>query len=189
MQRGSLHIAVAFAGALLTQAGKMTRQDDVLHYRQIRQQVEHLEDVTGVIGAKTVARRAGHACQVRTEQTDTAAGRQLHAAQQSQQGRLATAGGAFEKDSLAGLQSETVDIQQCGSTGPGEGDLFELDYGFSHQGFHWSTQKRTRLLAAVSSPPCWPRGVMACRISFSLPGNSSNRVTSRYSRRVGVLQA
>ena len=55
---------------------KRKRQHDVVEHRAVGQQIEHLEDDAEVLGAKLVARTAGHGVQVLAEHLDAARIRQ-----------------------------------------------------------------------------------------------------------------
>ena len=72
--------AMALACTFGTQAREAAGQLDVLAHRKKGQQVELLEDVTGVIDTETVAGTGRELAQVLTEQADMAALRPLYAA-------------------------------------------------------------------------------------------------------------
>src|SRR5450830_831519 len=101
---GLVDTAVALLGPLRTQFGKVARQLDVFAHRQERQQVELLEDVAGVVDAKTVAGAGREVGQLLAEQANAAPAGCLHAAQQAEQGGLAAAAGALEEQGLPRFQ-------------------------------------------------------------------------------------
>src|SRR5450830_448931 len=115
-----------------TQFGKVARQLDVFAHRQERQQVELLEDVAGVVDAKTVAGAGREVGQLLAEQANAAPAGFLHAAQQAEQGGLAAATGALEEQGLPRFQAERGDIQQLWVPGPVEAQVGQFDQCVGH---------------------------------------------------------
>src|SRR5450830_1693325 len=129
---GLVDTAVALLGPLRTQFGKVARQLDVFAHRQERQQVELLEDVAGVVDAKTVAGAGREVGQLLAEQANAAPAGFLHAAQQAEQGGLAAATGALEEQGLPRFQAERGDIQQLWVPGPVEAQVGQFDQCVGH---------------------------------------------------------
>ena len=118
---------MALVGTLAAQPGEVAGQLDVLAHREKRQQVELLEDVAGVIDPEVIAGTGGQLTQVGAEQSNTAACRFLHAAEQTEQGGFAAAAGALEKQGFAALQAELRNIQQLGLAGPGKAQVGQFN--------------------------------------------------------------
>ena len=129
---GPVDAAVTLAGALRSQPREAAGQLDVVAHREKRQQVELLEDVAGVVDPEAVAGAGGELAEVLAEQTDMPVLGPLHAAEQAEQGGLATAAGALEKQGLAALQGEVGNIQQLRLAGPGEAEVGEFDQSLGH---------------------------------------------------------
>src|SRR5450830_250101 len=131
---GLVGTAVALDCAAGAQFGKVARQLDVLAYREERQQVELLENITGVVDAKTVAGTGAQFGELLAEQADAAAAGFLHAAEQAEQGGLAAAAGAFEEQRFARFQAERRDVQQLRMPGPVEAQVGQFDKCLGHKG-------------------------------------------------------
>ena len=79
--------------------------------------------------------------QILAEQADMAALRSLHTAEQAEQGGLAAAAGALEKQGLARRQGEMGNIQQLRLARPGEAEIGEFDQRLGHGFFESSFMK------------------------------------------------
>ena len=128
-QGRALGIAMPRYGALAAQRRELAGQQDVVQDREKGQQIELLEEKAGVVDAKTIAPGGGEGPQVLTEQAHLAAAGALHAAEQAEQGGLAAARRAFEKQRLAGRQLEVPDVQAFRLARPGEAEVLDLDQG------------------------------------------------------------
>ena len=128
-QGRTLRIAMPRRGALAAQRREPAGQQDVVQDREKGQQIELLEEKTRVVDAKTVTPGGGERSQVLTEQPYLAATGALHAAEQAEQGGLAAARRAFEKQCLAGCQLEVPDVQAFRLARPGEAEVLDLDQG------------------------------------------------------------
>ena len=63
MPGSGIQIGLLTQRAFTAQAGEATGQGDVVEYREIRQQVELLEQVTGMVRAKAVSAQGGELTQ------------------------------------------------------------------------------------------------------------------------------
>ena len=129
---GLVDTAMALFRPLRTQCGKVAGQLDVLAYREEWQQVELLENVAGVVDAKTIARASRKLGQFLAEQADTAPAGFLHPAKQAQQCGFATAARALEKQGFSCFQAERRDVQQLWVIGPVEAQVRQFDQCVGH---------------------------------------------------------
>ncbi len=160
-RRRGIRTAVALARTFGTQRRKMAGQADVLAYRKKRQQVELLEDVAGVIDAEAVTGTGRQTAEVAVEQADTAAAGLLHTADQAEQGGLAAARRALEKQAFAAFEAKRGNVQQLGLAGPGEAEVVDCEEWSAHRG-PVLVQKGNCAWAGVNSVPCWPLGPISC---------------------------
>jgi hypothetical protein len=94
-----------------------------------------------VIDAETVAGAGRELAEILAEQADMAALCPLYTAEQAEQGGLAAAAGALEKQGLARRQGEMGNIQQLRLAGPGEAEIGEFDQRLGHGFFESSFMK------------------------------------------------
>jgi hypothetical protein len=106
------------------------RQQHVVLHRQVRDQVELLEDEAGVVDTEAVALAGGQAGQLGAQDPDRAGLRQQHAAEQRQQRALAAAAVAVHEHRLAGDDAEAADVEAGRRlAGPGEAQVGQADRG------------------------------------------------------------
>ena len=169
--RGLVDAAMALAGPLRTQAREMAGQLYVLAHREKRQQVELLEDIAGMVNSEAVAGTGGKLAEVLAEHLNVTALRFLHAAEQAQQGGLATAAGALEEQALPTLQGEGGNVQQLRLAGPGKTEVGQFYQRLAHtlngrvapaDLLVEKDQKLRVVLPWPSSRPCWPAGPISC---------------------------
>ncbi len=109
------------------------RQQDVLQDRQIRQQIELLENVADVIGAPSVTAGSRERRYDGVAKRHCAALRAKYAREQPEQRRLAAAAWAMQEHMLAGIEVKRGDVQDGFLPRPGESQVMHFEQGVTNQ--------------------------------------------------------
>ena len=103
------------------------REQDVVPHREVGDQVEHLEDVADMGGAKAIARGPAHATQRFVEHVELTARGHEHAREQAQQRGLAAAAGSMEEEPLAAHHAQGRNVEDVRPAAIAEPDIVQLD--------------------------------------------------------------
>ena len=110
------------------QAREAAGQQHIFEHRQVRQQVELLEDHADVVGSPCVTRTGWQHCPRLAQQRHAALLRLQHTGHQPEQRALATAAGAVQEKCAAGGQVERVNGDAVGRAGPGKTQVADLQH-------------------------------------------------------------
>jgi hypothetical protein len=98
------------AGACLASLRESARQSYVLHHRQIRDEVEHLEDEADVVGSKAIAFRAAQSAEAVAQNLYRSFARCNYSGQKTEKRGLAAAARASQEYTLPARDSQCVDV-------------------------------------------------------------------------------